>query len=187
MAEDRISSDSDNSDLEKRLGRLRPRGLDDAFQARLSRRMMLADGQREQQRILWMRFAPVAGLSLAMLVVAMGVRAQLRQTSAGSGEAPPAVAAVLPGGDPLETSGGAGLRPPQQRDGGGGEFIPVSHENFLKGARDDGIIDTGTPVPARRLRLEFEDAWHWHDPETQTNIRVFRPREEYIMVPVETD
>lgn len=186
MPEDRTSSSPDFSELEKNLGRLRPRGLDGAFEPRLSRQMELAESGREQQRVLWARFAPVAGLSLAVLIVALGVRTHLRQAT-GTAGAEPRMTAVEPTGNPGETTSGAGPRAPGQTDASAGNFLPVSHQNYLRAAQDAGIIDTGTSIPARRVRLEFEDDWRWHDPETQTNIQVIRPREEIILVPVETD
>ena len=42
-------------------------------------------------------------------------------------------------------------------------------------------------IPARRVTIEYDRAWHWHDPGTRTNIRVYQPREETVLVPLEVD
>ena len=38
-----------------------------------------------------------------------------------------------------------------------------------------------------RMSVEYRDAYHWHDPETGTNIRFFKPRSEEVIVPLQTD
>ena len=187
MPEEKNSSEPAFSELEKKLGSLRPRGLDDAFESRLLRRMELVDSAQDQQRAMWIRFAPVAGLSLAVLVIAIGVQSHLRQLAGNVDAELPVTAGVSASNHSAETTPAAAPLLPEQVESAAGQFVPVSHQNFLKGAQDAGIIDNGTSIPERRVRLEFEDAWHWHDPETQTNIRVFRPREEVILVPIETN
>ena len=42
-------------------------------------------------------------------------------------------------------------------------------------------------IPARRVTIEYDRAWHWHDPGTGTNIRVFQPKAETVLVPLEVD
>jgi hypothetical protein len=37
------------------------------------------------------------------------------------------------------------------------------------------------------MKLEYRDAYHWHDPETGTSIRYFQPRSEEVIIPLPTD
>lgn len=65
-------------------------------------------------------------------------------------------------------------------------FVPVSAQGFLVNASSGGVIDT-EEGPRERMNVEYRDAYHWHDPETGTNIRFFQPRSEDIIVPLQTD
>jgi len=72
--------------------------------------------------------------------------------------------------------------PTRSRD----EFVPISNEGRLVRASSGGIIESESG-PRERLELDFEDVYHWHNPDTATDIRVFTPRREVIMIPVQTD
>lgn len=65
-------------------------------------------------------------------------------------------------------------------------FVPVSAQGYLVNAASGGVIET-EQGPRERLTVEYEDAYHWHDPNTGTNIRFFQPRNEEIIVPLQTD
>jgi hypothetical protein len=68
----------------------------------------------------------------------------------------------------------------------GENFVPVSAHGYLLNASSGGVIETDEG-PQERLNLEYHDAYHWHDPDTGTNIRFFQPRSEEVIVPLQTD
>ncbi len=65
-------------------------------------------------------------------------------------------------------------------------FLPVSAHGTLVKASSGGVVETEAG-PRERLNMEYQDAYHWHDPESGTNIRIFQPRSEEIVVPFVTD
>ncbi len=67
-----------------------------------------------------------------------------------------------------------------------GGFVPVSAHGFLMNTSSGGVIQT-EEGPRERLNLEYRDAYHWHDPVSGTNFRIFQPRSEEIIVPLQTD
>lgn len=68
----------------------------------------------------------------------------------------------------------------------GDRFVPVSSHGFLLNTSSGGVVQTDEG-PRQRLNLEYRDAYHWRDPETGTNIRLFQPRSEEVVVPLQTD
>lgn len=68
----------------------------------------------------------------------------------------------------------------------GGSFVPVSSHGFLMNTSSGGVIQT-EEGPRERLNLEYRDAYHWHDPASGTNFRIFQPRSEELIVPLQTD
>ncbi len=65
-------------------------------------------------------------------------------------------------------------------------FLPVSSHGAVVNASSGGIVET-EDGPRQRLRIDYSDAFHWHDPESGTNIRLFQPRSEEVVVPLTTD
>lgn len=65
-------------------------------------------------------------------------------------------------------------------------FLPVSAQGYLLETSSGGVIST-PDGPREKMNVKFRDAYHWHDPETGTNIRFFQPRSEEIVVPLQTD
>lgn len=65
-------------------------------------------------------------------------------------------------------------------------FLPVSAHGFLMNTSSGGVIQT-EDGPRERVTLEYQDAYHWHDPESGTNIRLFQPRRDEVIVPLQTD
>lgn len=145
---------------------------------------LIAELHRDQERIQWDRdlrparlpWRRLVSLSLvsALLMAGFGYLqfgGQLVGTTAPVAEhtvaaVPPAPAVPASG---LET-----------------QFIPVSSHGYLLNASSGGVVQTDEG-PRQRLNLEFEDAYHWHDPSSGTNVRLFRPRSEEVFVPLQTD
>lgn len=64
-------------------------------------------------------------------------------------------------------------------------FVPVSSQGYIRHASSRGFIDSETG-PREEIEIDYEEVEHWHDPHTATNIRIYSPRRETIVVPVET-
>lgn len=65
-------------------------------------------------------------------------------------------------------------------------FVPVSTHGTILKTSSGGVVETEAG-PRERLNIEYQDAYHWHDPESGTNIRLFRPRSEEVIVPLPKD
>lgn len=65
-------------------------------------------------------------------------------------------------------------------------FVPVSSHGTILKTSSGGLVETEAG-PRERLNIEYQDAYHWHDPESGTNIRFFRPRSEEVIVPLPKD
>ena len=66
------------------------------------------------------------------------------------------------------------------------DFLPVSAQGYLINSSSKGVIKTDEGL-RERMSVEYRDAYHWHDPETGTNVRFFKPRSEEVIVPLQTD
>lgn len=64
-------------------------------------------------------------------------------------------------------------------------LLPVSSHGIVVNASSDGVVET-EEGPRERLRIDYGDAYHWHDPESGTNVRFFQPRSEEVDVPLRT-
>lgn len=63
-------------------------------------------------------------------------------------------------------------------------FQPVAAENLLLGARDEGLVDLGHGITARRVRESYLDTITWKNPRTNASLQWTVPREEIRVVPV---
>ena len=61
---------------------------------------------------------------------------------------------------------------------------PVTAENVLVSARDEGLVTLEDGTSARRERLQFVDTITWENPRTNSSLRWSVPREEVRIVPV---
>jgi hypothetical protein len=61
---------------------------------------------------------------------------------------------------------------------------PVTAENVLYAASDEGLVTLADGTPARRERLEFVDTITWQNPRTHASLTWRLPREEVRVVPV---
>lgn len=76
--------------------------------------------------------------------------------------------------------------PPMVSSLEGGQFQPVSAQGYLVNSASAGLVET-QEGPHEKIDLEYRDAFHWHDPQTGTNIRYFQPRSEQVIIPLPTD
>ncbi len=182
-------------DLESRLRRLSPAPPSASLERRLGRELDALSENRRQDNLVWMRFAPLAAAACLVLAGAWLLQRQLvLQGAARDGDtvaetAPTAAPAASKNAAPVAAEPRRFVSPPPLEASGipADRLVPVSSQQILREASPGGVIELPDQAPARELRLEYDDAWHWHDPETGTNVRVFRPREEVLLVPVETD
>ena len=151
---------------------------------RVGRQLDARELDRAERKIVWMRFAPVAAAACLVLAISFTMREYYRNQAAlvtdGADD-------ESENGPPAMTSSPPRVTAPRVTEVQGGQFVPVSEGNYFRGAAGGAVVGDENGKPVRQWRLEFEDAWHWHDPESETNVRIFRPREEIIQVPVETD
>lgn len=70
----------------------------------------------------------------------------------------------------------------QSEDG----FRPVFAENNLKNRIDEGIVFLRNGLTARRYRYEFVDRVVWRNPVDGAVLEVEIPRDEVVLVPVQT-
>ena len=184
--DDLPEDDSDFQELEKKLLGLKPQAPSENFSRRMGHRLEALERNQAEDKVVWVRFAPVAAAACVVLTSAFLFRDHLleQQKVAETGKgneidsatvpvvAPPAPAPVFNDASPAPVRG----------------FQPVSEATIFQGATDAGIIRVGGGDEAvRRVRLQGENARHLYDPSTETNLRIFSPVEEDILVPVETD
>lgn len=65
-------------------------------------------------------------------------------------------------------------------------FRPVVAENNYKGRVDEGIVFLRNGLTARRYRYEFIDRVVWRNPSDGAVIEMEVPRDEVVLVPVQT-
>lgn len=167
-----------NRDLEAYLRKLDPTPMDreqvddlvDSF------RRVASATRPEPSRLPWGRVIP---LTLLCLLAMVGYGSYHYGPRFEGGDAFAENATV-------ESSGIASPAPRRPAPVPAENFVPVSAQGFLVKTSSSGVVET-TSGPAERVSLEFRDAYHWHDPETGTNIRYFQPRNEEVVVPFQTD
>jgi hypothetical protein len=65
-------------------------------------------------------------------------------------------------------------------------FKPVLAENNLTGRVDEGIVFLKNGLTARRYRYEFIDRVVWKNPSDGAVVEMEIPRDEYVLIPVQT-
>lgn len=67
-----------------------------------------------------------------------------------------------------------------------GRYLPIRTQNRLLARADEGIIFLDNGVSARRYRFHFVDTTVWENPSDGTRLAMEVPREEIILVPVQS-
>ncbi len=177
-------------ELESLLRRLQPSPLDVDQMDGLSREYeRVATVQANAPgRMQWKRLIPlVAACGLVMCAVALyqfGFRFTL---GIPEEQAPPTLASpsALTSEKPVATPVPVDPTDALTSDTLSNRFVPVSSQGMLINSSSQGVIETENGL-REKLHLEFEDTYHWHDPATGTNIRIFSPRSEELTVPLES-
>lgn len=177
-------------ELESLLKRLKPSPLDVGQMDGLCRgyeRVATAQANAPG-RIQWKRLIPlVAACGLVMCAVALHQFGYRFTRGIPAEKAPPTLASPSslttekPDATPVPTDPTNSLT----NDTLSHRFIPVSSRGVLINSSSQGVIETKNGL-REKLHLEFEDTYHWHDPGTGTNIRIFSPRSEELTVPLES-
>lgn len=74
----------------------------------------------------------------------------------------------------------------QQSEPRRGSFEPVLAQNNLKERVDEGIVFLGNGLTARRYRYEFIDRVVWKNPASGAVVEMEVPRDEVVLIPVQT-
>ena len=177
-------------ELESLLKRLKPSPLDVGQMDGLCRgyeRVATAQANAPR-RIQWKRLIPlVAACGLVMCAVALYQFGFRFTRGIPAEQAPPTLASPSsltrekPDATPVPTDPTNSLT----SDTLSHRFIPISSRGVLINSSSQGVIETKNGL-REKLHLEFEDTYHWHDPGTGTNVRIFSPRSEELTVPLES-
>ncbi len=168
----------DDEELERLLRQLVPTPLDVGRTVDLLRHaseQATVDDDRRPARPQWGRVVPfvlvctMASFGFALFRYGERLRADA---------SPPALAETA--SHPDRATG----RPPSG-ESADSRFLPVSSHGIVVNSSSNGVVET-EEGPRERLRIDYRDAYHWHDPESGTNIRFFQPRSEEVVVPLRT-
>jgi len=66
------------------------------------------------------------------------------------------------------------------------DFKPVLAQNNLRDRVDEGIVFLKNGVTARKYRYEFVDKVVWRNPSDGAVIEMEVPRDEVVLIPVQT-
>lgn len=180
-----------DDDLEALLGRLVPTPLDVDYAAELwnDRERTEVELRCDPLHMQWGRVVPLT--LLCTVVTFVFALYQYGDRLAKSAAAPAAGLAsadslsdaatpTSPGQSPSESPSAPDSSPNAPH------FLPVSSHGTLVRTSSGGVIQTDEG-PRERLRIDYRDAYHWHDPDSGTNLRYFEPRSEEVVVPLRTD
>jgi len=158
--------------LEQQLRALEPAAIEVATELRLERacqRALLTERHNSSRRQL------SRALILALIfVVFLGGYGFYQFDLAANREAPQPASPKLV--DTLAPSSGSAMD----------RFAPVSSQDYVLRTSSGGIIDTEEGL-AERVRVEYGNAYHWHDSATGTNLRFFTPSNDEFVVPLSAD
>lgn len=167
-----MNPDKDRS-LEERLSAVKPRpvnpALKDAVRASLRGRERQVRLRKIRSGVGWTVMAAAAMLLITFgFLLFNGRLALLPRETDSDGEA--------------VTAGTGHADPEMERD----MFNPVLAENNLQSRTDEGIVFLRNGLTARQYRYEFVDRVVWRNPASGAVVEMEVPREEVILVPVQT-
>ena len=157
--------DDELQQLEAELKALRPAAPSGLLTARIERELAAPDdtatGRAPRGAVRWLWAAALPAAAAVALMVGQYSRRTARTTGLESGTPASAVA-----GDTEAP------------------FKPISAENVLYSASDEGLITLADGTTARRERLQYVDTITWKNPRTNASLRWSVPREEVRVVPL---
>ena len=66
------------------------------------------------------------------------------------------------------------------------KYIPVKVRHVLMNAQEEGIFYIDDHIPARKMRYRFVDSYTWKNPADGSSLQVTVPREEVLLVRLDT-
>ncbi len=66
------------------------------------------------------------------------------------------------------------------------KYVPVEARHVLMNAQEEGIFYIGDHIPARKMRYRFVDSYTWKNPADGSSLQVAVPREEVLLVRLDT-
>ncbi|MGA1204820.1 MAG: hypothetical protein ACO3ZW_03285 [Opitutales bacterium] len=157
--------------FEAELRKLSPRPPGPELEERLERSMGKMENRR---RVLKLRvFSGWAGLAVAAsILIVFGLSLFRLEMNPDDNADPLAVGTVS----------GDGSEPPLGDD----LFKPVLAQNNLRERVDEGIVFLRNGITARKYRYEFIDRVVWRNPADGAIVQMEIPRDEVILIPVQT-
>ncbi len=166
----------DFSDIEQELRKLNPAPPSAALQARLERELEPNSRQiNGQKRLGALPLHWVAPLAVAA-VLTLAAYLNFSQSPPAAVPAPPTFA--LNNGKPTATA--------VVVDNEASRFVPVTARQMLIGAQEEGIYFDEEDMPTRRMRYQFVDSYLWENPADGSSLQVNMPREEVLLVRLNT-
>lgn len=164
----------ENKQFEAQLRTVRPspanRDLERRIECGLKQETRLQRQERVRSVLSWAGLAVAASLLITFGILLFNGRLALGPTTAQTG--PGEGASESAAADEVEL----------ERD----EFKPVLAENNLLNRIDEGIVFLRNGLTARRYRYEFVDRVVWQNPVDGATVEMEVPREEVVLVPVQT-
>lgn len=159
--------------FESKLRKVRPAAPPPGIEATIARRLKAAKSSKRlrvvRSGMSW------AGLAVAASVlIAFGILLFDGRLLTGGGSRPEA-------GESVADGTGVGNSTPLADS-----FKPVLAENNLKNRVDEGIVFLRNGLTARRYRYEFIDRIVWKNPSDGAVVEMEIPRDEVVLVPVQT-
>jgi hypothetical protein len=166
------------SDLEAELEQLQPSRITAAFSERVSTGLHAGEVALEPSgygirgnRLFILSVGALAAAAAIALVFFLHDRQDRKDANAPSYQSPALVSAV----DAIEA-------PPA----GSSNFRPDELEYRLMEATDEGLFLIDDGAPARRTRYQFVDSYRWENPDDGSTIRLSIPRDEVLLVRLQT-
>lgn len=131
-----------------------------------------------RRREVWHRLQLIAVVTAACLVFAMGIGLFTGKLTLGSG------------GNQDQANQGNFVTPGDVSAIGGKSGLASTRsilaENRLQQRIDEGLVFMDSGFSARQIRYQFVDRVTWINPKTGDSLEVEIPREEIILLPVQT-
>ena len=165
-------------DIERELRQLRPAPPSEGLQARMAEELVEKAAHTVDKRaggILFQnirfRWAASFALAAAFAIIAFLSIPDTEQVS----DTPPTAM------DMAEVEIPVALEPASPS-----KYIPVKARHVLMNAQEEGIFYIDDHIPARKMRYRFVDSYTWKNPDDGSSLQVTVPREEVLLVCLET-
>lgn len=185
-----LEEDSDFQELEQKLAGLKPLPPSEAFSRRLGNRLDAIASTRTEDKIVWMRFAPVAAAACVILTSAFLYRDHLlQQQQVAETEGADFISIAgedFPEPAPVLNDNATTIRPPISPVNG--RIVPASEGIFPRGEQDSGITGFDENGLLRRnAEIEFTYPPFFFGIEPETGLRYLIGPDEFMVVPVVAD